>query len=110
MTDTTSTATSSLTPDEEMKELIAKVAALSKLSLEMTSRCIDITGKLFFLSTLFLPLYLTFNATADSIPRVIGAKVAAKEAELTGKFFHIVLAIAHISLSLSSECPRLLPH
>ncbi|KAJ6471703.1 hypothetical protein DFH09DRAFT_1110460 [Mycena vulgaris] len=60
MTDTSISATTAATPDEELAALVAQVAALSKTALELTKNCIDI-----------------HHTIIDTIPRVVASQVAA---------------------------------
>ncbi|KAJ7500348.1 hypothetical protein B0H11DRAFT_2225892 [Mycena galericulata] len=62
MANTSPNAPTAPTPEEELAALVAQVAALSKLALDVTRHCIDIS---------------------DQIPRVVRAQVSAAVAENT---------------------------
>ncbi|KAJ7480530.1 hypothetical protein B0H11DRAFT_2233306 [Mycena galericulata] len=61
MANTSPDATNTPTPEEELAALVAQVGALSKLALDMTRSCIDIS---------------------DSIPRIVRAQVDAAIAKI----------------------------
>ncbi|KAJ6596598.1 hypothetical protein B0H10DRAFT_2232385 [Mycena sp. CBHHK59/15] len=78
------TATNAPTPDEEMAALLAQVAALSKLALDVTRHCININ---------------------DQIPRVIRAQVDKAVAEIHPASPEFVLGITPTPDELEAKFP-----
>ncbi|KAJ6499770.1 hypothetical protein DFH09DRAFT_1076369 [Mycena vulgaris] len=91
-------ATTSPTPTQELAALVAKVAALSKLALEMTKLTMDIDG-MARLTSSFLTHFIL-----DAIPNVIASQVAEAVAAIQRK--SIQLPLDPISPSLPASAPQ----
>ncbi|KAJ7442102.1 hypothetical protein B0H11DRAFT_2251729 [Mycena galericulata] len=86
MANTSPDATNTPTPEEELAALVAQVGALSKLALDMTRSCIDISDSIprIVRAQVIPPIakILPPGPLFDSIPRIVRAQVDAAIAKI----------------------------